>query len=189
MSNKIENIFKETAKVITGSLTDGRAEVLGKMASRVVDSLKKGGKVILCGNGGSASQAQHIAAEFVGRFKKERPPYAAIALTDNSSLMTCIPNDYSFDAVFARQLEGLGRKGDVLIAISTSGSSKNVIEAMKKAKSMGIIVISFTGKGGGKMSPLADYDFCVPSDNTPRVQEVHLLALHALCELAEEDLA
>lgn len=181
-------MFKETAEVIIGSLSNGRADILSKMAGCVVESLKKGGKIILCGNGGSASQAQHIAAEFVGRFKKERPPYAAIALTDNSSLMTCIPNDYSFDVVFSRQLEGLGRKGDVLIAISTSGSSKNVIEAMKKAKSMGIAVLSFTGKGGGKMKPLADYDFCVPSDNTPRVQELHLLALHTLCELAEEDL-
>ena len=150
-------------------------------------TLKKGNKIILFGNGGSAAQAQHIACEFVVRFKKERQALPAIALNTDTSILTAIGNDYSFDSIFERQIVAFGKKDDVCIGISTSGNSQNVIRALKKAKEKGILTAGFTGKDGGKMKKFCDILINVPSDNTPRIQEVHILLGHLLCEFVEKD--
>ena len=148
-------------------------------------TLASGGKVMFCGNGGSAADAQHWAAEIVGRFQKERPGMAALALTTDSSILTAIGNDYGYDRIFSRQVEGLGREGDVLVGISTSGNSGNVVEAIAKAREKGIRVIGFTAKGGGKMADLCDVLLDVPSTNTARTQEIHEILGHIICELVE----
>ena len=148
-------------------------------------SLKAGGKILACGNGGSAADAQHFAAELVNRFERERPPLAGLALTTDSSALTSIGNDYSFEQVFEKQLRALGRRGDVLLAISTSGNSTNVIAAMHAARELGVRIVALTGNGGGKMAALLaadDVHVCVPHKRTMRIQEVHLLALHCLCD-------
>lgn len=149
-------------------------------------TLASGGKVMFCGNGGSAADAQHWAAEIVGRFQKERPGMAALALTTDSSILTAIGNDYGYDRIFSRQVEGLGREGDVLVGISTSGNSGNVVEAIAKARKKGIRVIGFTAKGGGKMADLCDVLLDVPSTNTARTQEIHEILGHIICELVED---
>ena len=144
-----------------------------------------GGKVMACGNGGSAADAQHFAAELLNRFEKERPPLAAIALTTDTSTLTSIANDYAYDQVFAKQIAGLGRAGDVLLAISTSGNSPNVSEAIKVAHAIGVRVVALTGKGGGTIGRQLksdDIHLCVPAERTARIQEVHLLTLHCLCD-------
>jgi D-sedoheptulose 7-phosphate isomerase len=151
----------------------------------MVASLKAGGKIMACGNGGSAADSQHFSAELLNRFEKERPPLAAIALTTDTSTLTSIANDYRYEDVFAKQVQALGRKGDVLLAISTSGNSPNVIEAMHKAHAQGITVVALTGKQGGKMTALlapGDIHLCVPAERTARIQEVHLLTIHCLCD-------
>jgi len=161
-------------------------ERAGQVISR---SLAKGGKWMICGNGGSAADAQHLAAEMTGRlYQLERKGLAALALTTDSSALTCIGNDYSFDHVFSRQVEALGRKGDVLLGISTSGNSPNVITALKQARAMGISTLSFTGKGGGKIKPLADLGLDVPIHFTAHIQETHIALGHLLCFLVERDL-
>ena len=151
----------------------------------IVDCLRAGGKVMACGNGGSAADAQHFAAELIGRFERERQELAAIALTTDTSILTAVGNDYSYDEVFSKQVRGLGKKGDILIGISTSGNSKNVIKAMEAAKKLGIKIIALTGNGGGKIAQLLDKDdihLCAPSTRTARIQETHLVLLHALCD-------
>jgi D-sedoheptulose 7-phosphate isomerase len=148
-------------------------------------ALKAGGKVLSCGNGGSAADAQHFAAELVNRFERERPPLAGLALTTDSSTLTSIGNDYSYAQVFERQLRALGRRGDVLLAISTSGNSANVVAAMRAARELGVSIVALTGNGGGKMAAAlgqGDVHVCVPHSRTMRIQEVHLLALHCLCD-------
>ena len=148
-------------------------------------ALRAGGKVMACGNGGSAADAQHFAAELVNRFERERPPLAGLALTTDGSTLTSVANDYRFEDVFARQLQALGRRGDVLLAVSTSGNSANLLAAVPAAHALGIRVVALTGNGGGKMAPLldpADVHICVPHGRTMRIQEVHLLALHCLCD-------
>jgi len=148
-------------------------------------SLKAGGKILACGNGGSAADAQHFAAELVNRFERERPPLAGLALTTDSSTLTSIGNDYSYEQVFEKQLRALGRKGDVLLAISTSGNSANVVAAMRAARELGMPIVALTGNGGGKMAALlgaGDVHICVPHTRTMRIQEVHLLTLHCLCD-------
>ena len=148
-------------------------------------SLGAGGKILACGNGGSAADAQHFAAELVNRFERERPPLAGLALTTDSSTLTSIGNDYSYEQVFEKQLRALGRKGDVLLAISTSGNSANVIAALRAARELGVHIVALTGNGGGKMAALlagSDVHVCVPHKRTVRIQEVHLLALHCLCD-------
>lgn len=155
---------------------------------RIASALAQGGKLMLCGNGGSAADAQHIASELTGRFIQERRPLAGIALTTDSSALTCIGNDYAFNEVFARQLRALGRAGDVLIGISTSGNSANVVKAVQAAREMGITVIGLLGRDGGALKPLSDVAIVVPSRVTARIQEAHILIGHTLCGLIEHEL-
>lgn len=157
------------------------ARAIGVMSA----SLKAGGKVLACGNGGSAADAQHFAAELVNRFERERPPLAGLALTTDSSALTSIANDYGYEQVFAKQLRALGRRGDVLLAISTSGNSASVLAAVRAARELGMATVALTGNGGGRMAALlgeGDVQICVPHQRTMRIQEVHLLALHCLCD-------
>jgi D-sedoheptulose 7-phosphate isomerase len=151
----------------------------------VLACVTSGGKVLACGNGGSAADAQHFSAEFIGRFERERPELAAIALTTDSSILTAIANDYDFSQVFARQVRGLGQPGDVLLAMSTSGNSANVVTAIEAAHEREMTVVALTGRGGGRIGNLlreTDVHICVPHDRTARIQEVHLLALHCICD-------
>ena len=161
-------------------------ELIARAAMQVVKSLRAGGKVFFFGNGGSAADAQHLAAEFTGRYLKERQALPAMALSVNSSSVTAIGNDYGFDHVFARQLEAFGKEGDVAIGISTSGNSRNVIRAMEAAKSKSIFTIALTGASGGLLRDLVDCPICIPSEETPRIQECHILTGHIICEIAEE---
>jgi D-sedoheptulose 7-phosphate isomerase len=165
------------------------ADALAPVIARGVDTLSQcflnSGKVLACGNGGSAADCQHFAAELVGRFERERPELAAVALTTDSSILTAIGNDYAYDQIFAKQVRALGAPGDVLFAISTSGNSGNVIEAIKAAHAKDMTIIAMTGRGGGKIGALlkeADVHICVPHERTARIQEVHLLTLHCLCD-------
>ena len=160
--------------------------VIEKAIQMTLEALRAGNKLLFCGNGGSAADSQHLAAEFVGRYEKERRSLPAIALTTDTSILTAIGNDYSYDRVFERQVEGLARKGDILFGISTSGNSKNVILAAKKAREMGVKVIVFTGGSGGELKNLADAAFVVPSKKTARIQESHILVGHILCERVDE---
>ena len=150
-----------------------------------VQSLQKGGKLMLCGNGGSAADSQHLAAEFTGRFSKDRPPIAAVALSTDTSALTCIGHDYSFNDIFARQVQALGKAGDCLIAISTSGNSVNVLAAVAAAKSLGISTIGLLGRDGGKLKAQCDISIVVPSQVTARIQEAHILIGHSLCGAVE----
>ena len=163
--------------------------VLGKIAAALSASALSGGKILICGNGGSAADSQHIAGEFVGRFKKERRAIAAVALSTDTSILTCIGNDYGFESVFSRQVEALGKRGDALIAISTSGSSPNVLSAARKARETGMLTVGFLGKNGGAILPYCDLAFLAPATDTPRVQELHILAAHIICELVENAVA
>ena len=161
------------------------AAPIARAAGQMADALRGGGKLLACGNGGSAADAQHFAAELVNRFEAERPPLAAVALTTDSSTLTSIANDYSYDQVFAKQLRALGRKGDVLLAISTSGNSASILEAVRAAHELDVRVVALTGNGGGKLAALLaadDVHVCVPHTRTVRIQEVHLLALHCMCD-------
>lgn len=150
------------------------------------ETLKNGHKILLCGNGGSAADAQHLAAEFSGRYKKERRGLPAIALTTDTSVLTAVGNDYGYDRVFDRQVEALAREGDLVIGISTSGQSKNVIRALSLAKNLGCRTIGFSGRDGGVMSEFCDVNLIVPSEDTPRIQEMHILIGHIICEACEQ---
>ena len=163
-------------------------EELVQIQDALVTALKRGGKVLLCGNGGSAADAQHLAGEFVGRFLKERSALPAVALHTNTSTLTAIGNDYGFDQVFARQVEALGSAGDVLIGLSTSGNSANVLQAVEQAKRREIMTVGFTGRGGGKLAEIADLCFRAPADETPTIQECHITVGHLLCQLVEDRL-
>lgn len=158
------------------------------VADTITHSLQTDHKVLFCGNGGSAADAQHLAAEFSGRFYKDRQPLYAEALHCNTSYMTAVGNDYGYDQVYARILRGIGRSGDVLVAISTSGNSANILEAIKVAKEQGMIVVSMTGSTGGKMKDSSDYLINIPSTDTPRIQEAHITVGHIICEIVETNL-
>ncbi len=158
---------------------------IAEAAQRITACIKQGRKVLICGNGGSAADAQHFAAELVGRYKQERVAWPAIALTTDTSALTAIGNDYGFDRVFSRQVEALGMEGDVLVLISTSGNSPNLLEAVAKAKQQGLFTIALLGKGGGKLKDAVDQAMIVPSPNTPRIQEAHIFMIHCICELTE----
>ena len=157
-----------------------------KIADVITGALRAGRKLLIVGNGGSAADAQHIAAEIIGRYKQDRPAYAAIALTTDTSALTAIGNDYGFEQVFARQVEGLGRPGDVLLALSTSGRSPNILAALKSARQRGLITIGFTGTKGKTLGELCDHLLVSPSDDTPVVQQIHLTAAHAICDEIEQ---
>ena len=158
------------------------------IARAVTNALKAGNKLLLIGNGGSAADAQHIAAEIVGRYKQERPGWAAIALTTDTSALTAIANDYSFEQVFARQVQGLARRGDVLFALTTSGRSPNILAALKTAHDIGVTTVGFTGTKGESMRAVCDHLFVAPTDDTPVVQQVHMMAMHAICDDVEQAL-
>lgn len=185
MRDKIKELLLESIRVKEDLLRDHVTEIID-IAQLLIDCVKKSGKVILFGNGGSASDSQHIAAEFVGRFQKERSAFPAIALTVNTSILTALANDYSYEIVFSRQIEALGQKNDIAIGISTSGKAKNVAAAIKQAKKMGIKTVALTGGDGGDLAKLADLSLVVPSMVTARVQEAHITIGHILCELVEQ---
>lgn len=176
--------FEESAKLKL-SASQSLAAPIVRAGILLSDALKSGGKVLACGNGGSAADSQHFAAELLNRFERERAPLAAIALTTDTSTLTSIANDYAYEQVFSKQVRALGRPGDVLLAISTSGNSSNVVAAMQVAREAGMRVIALTGNGGGRMAALLgaeDVHLCVPHKVTARIQEVHLLVLHCLCD-------
>ncbi len=187
LEQRIQQQFFDSA-----DLKYAAAEVLSKpiadAVSALVGCITGGGKVLTCGNGGSAGDAQHFAAEFVGRFERERPGLAAIALTTDSSILTAISNDYGYDLIFSKQVQAIGQPGDVLLAITTSGNSANVLAAVEAARAKEMTVIALTGHKGGKMRDLlieTDVHICVPHDRTARIQEVHLLVLHCLCDAVD----
>lgn len=171
-------------KIIAQNLSD----TIVNAAKMIIDAYKTGGKVLLIGNGGSAADAQHIAAELVGRFKLERKGLPAIALTTDTSILTALANDYGYDTVFSRQLETLANDKDILIAITTSGTSPNILKAVEMARSKNITVIGLTGGDGGKLQDVADITIAVPSDSTPRIQESHITIGHIICNLVEKEL-
>lgn len=176
--------FQESANLKLSALQTLSAPIVAA-GTALADALRAGGKVLACGNGGSAADSQHFAAELLNRFERERAPLAAVALTTDTSTLTSIANDYAYEQVFAKQVRALGRRGDVLLAISTSGNSPNVVAAMHVARELGMRVVALTGNGGGRMASLvgpADVHVCVPHKVTARIQEVHLLVLHCLCD-------
>ncbi len=183
IKSNFEESIKTKKKVINEILDD-----IEKSAILITEALRNKKKLMICGNGGSAADSQHFAAELVGRFKMERKGLPAIALTVDTSILTAWSNDYTFDTVFSRQIESIGEKGDVLFSISTSGNSKNLINGILKAKEMGIITISLLGKGGGKMKEISDYNIIIPSQDGMRVQESHITVIHSLCEIIEKSL-
>jgi D-sedoheptulose 7-phosphate isomerase len=184
LATRIQNQFTDSIAAKQAALGPMAAPI--EAAIRLMSSsLKHEGKIMACGNGGSAADSQHFAAELLNRFEKERPPLAAVALSTDTSTLTSIANDYRYEDVFAKQVQALGRRGDVLLAISTSGNSPNVIEAIKVAHAKGVRVVALTGKGGGKMTALLapdDIHLCVPAERTARIQEVHLVCIHCLCD-------
>lgn len=164
---------------------EAQAPVLEAIATAMTAALRAGGKILWCGNGGSAADSQHLAAELVGRFRRERRGLASIALTTDASVLTSVANDYGFEAAFARQVDAIGNAGDVLVGISTSGNSRNVIAALETARAQGIVTVAFTGEGGGRIGAVADHVFAVDSRDTARIQEAHILAGHMLCDCIE----
>lgn len=185
ISNQIDKIIDDSAETILSSKILSNEIV--KAIDIIVKSIKNGNKIIIFGNGGSAADAQHIAAEFIGRYLKERKSLPALALTTDSSIITAIGNDYNFNQIFSRQAESLIKKGDVVIAISTSGNSKNVLNGMKTGKKNGATIISLTGKNGKKMKSLSDLFLAVQSKSTPRIQESHRTIIHIICEFVEKE--
>lgn len=185
MKERIESYARESVAV-KQRFFDAHAGRVAEAAQLVIAAVQAGGKVLLFGNGGSAADAQHIAAELVNRLTYDRPPIAAIALTTDTSILTSIGNDSSFDELFERQVRALGRAGDVVIAISTSGNSPNVLRAVEAARQLGIHIIAFTGRDGGRLAPLADVALIVEARNTQHIQETHITIGHILCELAQD---
>ncbi len=161
---------------------------IGSVTDLITQTFRNGNKVLFCGNGGSAADAQHLAAEFSGRFYSDRDPLPSEALHCNTSFLTAVANDYSYDVVYSRMLKGIGKAGDVIVGLSTSGNSKNIVAAFEQAKLMNITTVGFTGEGGGKMKTLSDYIINVPSNDTPRIQESHITVGHIICQMVEENL-
>ncbi len=187
MRDRIKDILLESIQVKEELLRTSIGKII-EITDMITDSLKKNGKVIFFGNGGSASDSQHLAAELVGRFKKDRRALPAIALTTNTAILTSLANDYGYEIVFAKQVEALGQKNDVAIGISTSGKAKNVVLGIKQAKKMGLKTIALTGTDGGELAKLADISLVVPSSVTARIQEAHITIGHIICEMVEHDL-
>lgn len=189
MKFQIRQHFEEAAKVLNDFLSsENNIESIERAGAQMVQSLKNGGKIISCGNGGSMCDAMHFAEELTGRYRNDRPSIAALSISDPSH-MSCVGNDYGYQYVFSRYLQGVGREGDVLLAISTSGNSANVIEAAKVAKEKGIIVVGLTGKDGGKLAPLCDVEVRVPWNGyADRVQEIHIKVIHSLIDYIESNI-
>ena len=189
MKSRINKCIASSVESHTRVLKDvNLQENIEKIVKKSIAAFKSDKKMLLCGNGGSASDAQHIAAELSGRFYSDRPPLYAEALHVNSSYITAVANDYGYESTYARMVEAAGREGDVFVGISTSGNSPNVVKAMKKAKEIGMLTVGFTGKDGGKMKDICDIMICVPSVDTPRIQEAHILIGHIICQLIEKEM-
>ena len=189
MQKQISDILNDSFNNLQNVINDkGLTAEIEIVTTKIIQAFKDGNKLLLCGNGGSASDAQHIAAELSGRFIKERKPLYAEALHVNSSYMTAVSNDYGFEFTYSRMLEAIGKKGDVLIALSTSGNSENVINAVKMANSLGMLSIGMSGAMGGKIKDLCQHNIIIPSSNTARVQEAHILVGHIFCQIIEEQL-
>jgi len=189
MKSRIKSSIKSSVENHTRVLNDANLQInIERIVTNCIEAFKNDKKMLFCGNGGSASDAQHIAAELSGRFYKDRPPLYAEALHVNSSYMTAVANDYGYEETYARMVEAFGRKGDVLVGISTSGNSPNVVKAMQNAKEIGMVTVGFTGSKGGKMKEICDIMIQVSSDDTPRIQEVHILVGHIICQLIEEEM-
>ena len=185
ISDILNDSFNNLQKVINDKGLTAEIEIV---TTKIIQAFKDGNKLLLCGNGGSASDAQHVAAELSGRFIKERKPLYAEALHVNSSYMTAVSNDYGFESTYSRMLEAIGKKGDVLIALSTSGNSENVINAVKMANSLGMLSVGMSGAMGGEIKDLCQHNIIIPSSNTARVQEAHILVGHIFCQIIEEQL-
>ncbi|HEX7125076.1 MAG TPA: D-sedoheptulose 7-phosphate isomerase [Thermodesulfobacteriota bacterium] len=185
LRERVERIFADSIAA-KQEFVAAHADAVVRAAEAMARALRDGRTILVFGNGGSAADAQHIAAEFTNRFEIERPPLAALALTTDTSALTAIGNDYGFDEVFEKQVKALGRRGDVAIGISTSGNSRNVVRALEAARGRGLVTIGFTGEGGGTMAPLCDHLFRVPSRVTARIQETHITLGHTLCALVDE---
>ena len=175
------NVLRQTANCLSSEIVT--------VAEQIIDVLRTNGKVLICGNGGSAADSQHFAAELVGRFRRERPSWAAIALTVDASILTSLGNDFGFEQIFARQVQALGRPGDILIAISTSGSSKNVLAAVDIATTKGLRTVGMTGAGSSPLGSMVDFHLPIPSNNTAFIQQGHMAVIHVLCGLIEDSLA
>lgn len=186
--NPIQSIIQKSIDVKQSILQDPQLiETIERIVEVITEAFKNGKKVLFCGNGGSAADAQHLAAEFSGRFYTDRKALPAEALHCNTSYITAVGNDYSYDVIYSRMIEGIGNEGDVVIGISTSGNSKNIIKALEQGKINKMITIAFTGESGGQMIQIADYTLNVPSSDTPRIQEAHILLGHIICQLVEEN--
>ena len=189
MKSKIEKCMKSAVENYTSVFqNDSLKANIQKIVYESVTAFKSDRKMLFCGNGGSASDAQHIAAELSGRFYADRPPLYAEALHVNSSFMTAVSNDYGYEATYARMVEAAGKKGDILVGLSTSGNSPNVLNAIQKAKELGMKTVGFTGKNGGAMRDICDIMIYAPSDDTPRIQEAHILVGHIICQLIEQEM-
>ena len=187
MQESIINLINESVRTFTNISKDQHQVVLiENITNTILNALKSDNKLLLCGNGGSAADAQHIAAELSGRFEIDRKPLNAEALHVNSSFVTAVANDYGYEEIYSRMVEAIGKNGDILLALSTSGNSKNVIRAIEKANSLGLITIGFSGHHGGAMENLCKYNLIIPSDNTARIQEAHILVGHIICKLIEQ---
>ena len=186
MKAAFARLFKEHREAVEKSSSASKIKLLEEISREILKALRGGHKIFLCGNGGSAADSQHIAAEFIARFKRQRQSLPALALTTDTSILTAVANDYRYEDVFSRQIEGLGEKGDILIAISTSGNSKNVLKAARQARRQGLFTIGFTGAQGGALKGAVDLCFRAGSTKTPHIQEVHITALHAVSEVVED---
>ena len=184
--NVLYQRLEDHVDVVTKTIHEHEIEIF-RLVADIVHALKNGNKVLFCGNGGSAADSQHLAAEFVGRFQAERQALPAIALTTDTSALTALGNDYGFNKVFARQVEAIGKTGDILIGISTSGNSENVVQAFQQAEEKGITIVSLTGKSGGKLKHYANINISSQSEITARIQEAHILVGHIVCELVEKE--
>ena len=191
MTQLHQNVSQQLTESATvkRDLAERDAGQIVEFFQRVIGCLRQGGKILFCGNGGSAADAQHLAAELVGRFGKGKPPLAAIALTTDTSVLTCLSNDYSFDDIFAKQVQALGKKGDVLVSISTSGKSENIVRAARCARELGLFTVALTGSGGGVLAEVAELCLKVPSENSQRIQEAHITIGHIVLDLLEKKLA
>lgn len=187
MRDSIRNELSESAQLLQ-RVGDQNVSVIEEAAKILVRGLKNGNKILIFGNGGSAADAQHMACELVGRFQRNRAPLPAIALTTNSSSVTAIANDYGFDQVFARQVQALAKPGDVCLAISTSGASPSILNAVRTAQALGLAAIGLSGKDGGELAKLCSPCICIPSDSTPKIQEAHISIIHTLCKVIELEL-